>query len=53
MSAVAPLLQAFAQIYMHADMAQKERAIARVTPPGTKPGRYRATDPLLDFLEQL
>ena len=26
------------QIYLHADMAQKERAIARVTPPGTRPG---------------
>ncbi len=41
------------QIYLHADMAQKERAIARVTPPGTRPGRYIPTDPLLTFLEQL
>jgi integrase/recombinase XerD len=41
------------QIYLHADMAQKERAIARVTPPGTRPGRYQPTDPLLAFLEQL
>jgi integrase/recombinase XerD len=40
-------------IYLHADMAQKERAIARVTPPTTKPGRYRAPDPLLAFLEAL
>ena len=28
------------QIYLHADMEQKERAIARVTPPGTVFGRY-------------
>jgi site-specific recombinase XerD len=42
-----------AQIYLHADMAQKERAIARVTPPGTTPGRYRPPDPLLAFLDGL
>jgi site-specific recombinase XerD len=41
------------QIYLHADMAQKERAIARVTPPGTTPGRYRPPDPLLAFLDGL
>jgi integrase/recombinase XerD len=41
------------QIYLHADMTQKERAIARVAPPGTQPGRYHPTDPLLAFLEQL
>lgn len=40
-------------IYLHADMAQKERAIARVQPPTGKPGRYRAPDPLLAFLEGL
>ncbi len=39
--------------YVHADMSQKERAIARVTPPATKPGRYRAPDPVLAFLEAL
>jgi integrase len=32
---------ATAQIYLHADMQQKERAIARVSPPGTAPGRCR------------
>jgi integrase/recombinase XerD len=42
-----------ANIYLHADMTQKERAIARVTPPGTKPGRYRPTDTLLAFLDAL
>lgn len=40
-------------IYLHADMGQKERAIARITPPTAKPGRYRATDTLLAFLERL
>lgn len=40
-------------VYLHADMAQKERAIARVQPPTSKPGRYRAPDTLLAFLEQL
>jgi integrase/recombinase XerD len=39
--------------YVHADMTQKERAIARVTPPSTKPGRYRPPDTLLAFLEAL
>jgi integrase/recombinase XerD len=40
-------------VYLHADMSQKERAIARTTPPNTKPGRYRAPDTLLAFLETL
>jgi site-specific recombinase XerC len=40
-------------IYLHADMNQKERAIARVTPPNTTPGRYRPPDPLLAFLNSL
>ena len=40
-------------IYLHADMTQKERAIARVAPPGTTPGRYRPPDTLLAFLEAL
>ena len=42
-----------ANIYLHADMTQKERAIARTTPPGTTPGRYRPPDTLLAFLEAL
>lgn len=41
------------QIYLHADMTQKERAIAKVTPPMTTPGRYRPPDALLAFLEGL
>jgi integrase len=40
-------------IYLHADMSQKERAIARTTAPNATPGRYRAPDSLLAFLEAL
>jgi integrase/recombinase XerD len=40
-------------VYLHADMNQKEQAIARLAPLATKPGRYRAPDALLDFLEAL
>jgi integrase/recombinase XerD len=41
------------QIYLHADMALKERALARTKPPTTKPGRYQPPDTLLAFLEAL
>ena len=41
------------QIYLHADMAIKERAIARVAPPRTKTGRYRPSDTVLAFLDAL
>jgi len=41
------------QIYLHADLALKERAIARTTPTGTRPGRYQPGDRLLAFLEAL
>jgi integrase/recombinase XerD len=41
------------QIYLHADLAIKERAIARTAPPDTPPGRYRPPDSLLAFLEAL
>jgi len=34
-------------------MTQKERALARTQPPDTTPGRYRAPDRLLAFLENL
>lgn len=44
---------ATADIYLHADMNQKEKAIALVNPPGTKPGHYRPPDPLLAFLDAL
>jgi site-specific recombinase XerD len=41
------------QIYLHADQTIKERALARTTPIGSTPGRYRPPDALLAFLEQL
>jgi integrase/recombinase XerD len=41
------------QIYVHADMSIKERALARTTPPATPPGRYRPSDTLLAFLDGL
>ncbi len=40
-------------IYLHADMTQKERALARTTALGVKPGRYHPDDRLLAFLEAL
>jgi len=41
------------QTYLHADLALKERALARTTPPTTIPGRYRPPDSMLAFLEAL
>jgi integrase/recombinase XerD len=41
------------QIYLHADLALKERALARTKPPDARPGRYRPPDKLLTFLEAL
>jgi site-specific recombinase XerD len=41
------------QIYLHADLELKERALARTTPPNATPGRYRPPDPVLAFLESL
>jgi integrase/recombinase XerD len=41
------------QIYLHADLELKERALARTRPPDTRPGRYRPPDKLLAFLESL
>jgi site-specific recombinase XerD len=40
-------------VYLHADMTIKERALALTTPAGVRPGRYRPPDPLLAFLEGL
>jgi site-specific recombinase XerD len=39
--------------YLHGDLRLKQRAIDRTAPPNTRPGRYRATDSLLDFLDNL
>ena len=41
------------QIYLHADLAIKERALDRTAPAGTRAGRYRPPDALLAFLESL
>lgn len=41
------------QIYLHAHLALKERALSRTTPPHTIPGRYRPSDELLAFLDCL
>lgn len=41
------------QIYLHADLRIKERALARTKGPNTKPGRFRPSDSLLAFLEAL
>jgi site-specific recombinase XerD len=41
------------QAYLHADMSIKENALARIQPPTSRPGRYRAPDALLAFLDNL
>jgi integrase/recombinase XerD len=41
------------QIYLHADMTIKEKALAHVQPPTAQPGRYHAPDSLLAFLDTL
>lgn len=41
------------QMYVHADLSLKEKALARITPIDSVPGRYRPPDKLLAFLEAL
>jgi integrase/recombinase XerD len=41
------------QIYLHADLAIKQHALDRTAPIHTAPGRYRAPDSLLAFLDRL
>jgi integrase/recombinase XerD len=41
------------QIYVHADLALKERALARTTPTGTTQQRYQPSDTIITFLEEL
>jgi integrase/recombinase XerD len=41
------------QIYLQADMALKQQALDRTTPPASVPGRYKPPDQLLAFLEAL
>lgn len=40
-------------IYLHADLAIKQKALDRTTPPTAKPGRYQPTDRTLAFLDAL
>jgi site-specific recombinase XerD len=40
-------------IYLHADLAIKQKALARTTPLTAKPGRYQPTDRVLAFLDAL
>ena len=41
------------QIYLHAHLGLKERALARTASPTSTAGRYRAPDALLAFLKSL
>ena len=41
------------QIYLEANLAMKEHALARTAPLNGKPGRYRPSDELLGFLANL
>jgi integrase/recombinase XerD len=42
-----------AHIYLHADLAIKERALALTKPSTIKPGRYKPSDALIAFLDTL
>jgi integrase/recombinase XerD len=41
------------QVYIHADLALKERAIARTAPQDAPPGRYQPPDAVMAFLDGL
>ena len=41
------------QIYLEANLAMKEEVLAKTSPPGGLPGRYRPGDELLTFLQNL
>ena len=41
------------QIYMHADLRLKEKALANMAALTSNPGRYRPDDKLIEFLESL
>jgi len=41
------------QIYIHADLAIKEKVLARTAPLDVMAGRYQPPDALLEFLESL
>jgi integrase/recombinase XerD len=41
------------RVYLHADLGLKQRVLDQATPPSGRPGRYRAPDNLLGFLDSL
>jgi integrase len=41
------------QVYVHADLRLKEKALALMASPESNPARYRPDDKLLAFLEGL
>ena len=41
------------QVYLHADLRLKERAMERTRPFGVRPGRFKPDDVLLSFLKSL
>jgi integrase len=41
------------EVYLHADMAMKEQALAKAAPNKTRYGRYQPQDHLLAFLSNL
>jgi len=41
------------QIYLHADMTIKERALTRTRPPNSRRGRYQPPDTLIAWLEEV
>jgi integrase/recombinase XerD len=41
------------RVYLHADLGLKQRVLDRATPPNGRPGRYRARDSTLAFLDSL
>ena len=41
------------QVYIHADLRLKEKALAHVASTNVQPGRYKPEDALLTFLESL
>ena len=41
------------QIYFHANLAMKEKALAKTTPSNVQPGRYKPDDELMAFLKSL
>lgn len=41
------------RVYLHADLGLKQRVLDQATPPNSRPGRYRARDTVLKFLDNL